>query len=148
MATDDQTGDTHHDSTQRIRSRQARPARHSKPTHSGPRLSRPGQPVLTRGDLHSSTRNGSATTATAIDAVVRLLADAVADRLLEQLAELTSAASAPALLDRRGLAQSLGVGVDTVDRLRREGMPTLMVGDSPRFELDAVLAWLRERGQS
>jgi hypothetical protein len=32
-----------------------------------------------------------------------------------------------------------------VDRLRAEGMPELRVGDAPRFELAAVLAWLKER---
>jgi hypothetical protein len=49
------------------------------------------------------------------------------------------------LLDRRGLAQALDVGVDTVDRMRGEGMPELRVGDAPRFELERVLEWLRGR---
>lgn len=49
------------------------------------------------------------------------------------------------MLDRRGLAHALAVGVDTVDRLRRDGCPELTVGDSPRFELEQVIAWLRGR---
>ena len=51
---------------------------------------------------------------------------------------------APCLLDRRGLAEALDCGVDTIDKLRREGLPTVMLIESPRFELAAVLAWLRE----
>jgi len=49
-------------------------------------------------------------------------------------------------LDRRGLAEELGCGVDTVDRLRREGIPELLVGDAPRFELDRVIEHLRAKG--
>jgi hypothetical protein len=49
------------------------------------------------------------------------------------------------VLDRRGLADALGCGVDTVDRLRAEGLPELRVGDSPRFEIEAALEWLRRR---
>jgi len=51
----------------------------------------------------------------------------------------------PALLDRAGLARELATSPGTVDRLRREGLPEVRVGDQPRFELAAVLAWLRRR---
>lgn len=51
----------------------------------------------------------------------------------------------PALLDRAGLARELATSPGTVDRLRREGLPEVRVGDQPRFELGAVLAWLRRR---
>lgn len=71
-----------------------------------------------------------------------LVRDAVAD-LLEQH---DGASAGPALLDRAGLARALGVSPPTVDRMRAEGAPELRVGDSPRFELAAVLGWLRERG--
>lgn len=52
---------------------------------------------------------------------------------------------APRLLDRQQLAAAIGVGLDTVDRLRREGCPSMRVGDVPRFELGSVLDWLRVR---
>lgn len=52
----------------------------------------------------------------------------------------------PKLLDRAGLARAVGKSVASVDRLVREGLPFLAVGDVRRFELDAVLAWLRARG--
>lgn len=51
----------------------------------------------------------------------------------------------PALLDRQGIASALGVSAGTVDKLRRDGLPCIMVGDSPRFETAACLEWLRAR---
>jgi hypothetical protein len=74
------------------------------------------------------------------------LAEVVRSVLAEELAERLPK-TGPTLLDRRGLAAELGCGVDTLDKLRREGLPTLMLGDSPRFELAAVLEWLRERNR-
>lgn len=50
------------------------------------------------------------------------------------------------LLDRRAMARALGVGVDTLDRLRSEGCPEVLVGDMPRFVPGDVLTWLRSRG--
>lgn len=58
-------------------------------------------------------------------------------------AELAAVApSAPALLDREGLAQQLGVSTGMVDKLRRQGLPTVWLGECPRFVLADVLAWL------
>lgn len=68
-----------------------------------------------------------------------LIRRAVVVALLEQRQHVT-----PALLDRAGIAQRLGTSPSTVDRLRREGMPVVWLCDSPRFEADACLAWLRE----
>ncbi|HKY37222.1 MAG TPA: hypothetical protein VJN18_14865 [Polyangiaceae bacterium] len=56
--------------------------------------------------------------------------------------------AAPALHDRASLARELRCGVDTVDKMRTQGLPELRVGDSPRFELAAVLGWLRERREA
>jgi len=72
-------------------------------------------------------------------AIVRM---AVAEELAERLPQ-----QAPALVDRRGLAAELGCGVDTVDKLRREGLPTIMLGDSPRFQLAAAVEWLKGRNR-
>lgn len=55
-------------------------------------------------------------------------------------------AQRPALLDKRGLAMELGVSERTIDRLRELGMPVLMLLDSPRFQLGAVLEWLAHNG--
>lgn len=71
----------------------------------------------------------------------------VADELADRIADRWKPGgdSRPPLLNRSELAHHLDVSVDTVDRLRREGCPELMVGDSPRYELDRVLEWLRNK---
>lgn len=66
-------------------------------------------------------------------------------RLDSAIAELRQA-PAPALLDRAGLARALSCSTKTVDRLRSEpNFPETPMYDSPRFELQLVLAWLRAR---
>jgi len=49
----------------------------------------------------------------------------------------------PLLLDRRGIAQALGIGTTSVDRFRKAGMPFVRLGDSPRYIVDECIAWLR-----
>lgn len=61
----------------------------------------------------------------------------------------TAPSSTPALLDRAELAKALKVSPATLDRLRGEAsFPELTIGDSPRFELERVLSWLRSRSPS
>lgn len=95
----------------------------------------------------SPARSGGARLAVAgLDALVAAFRDELVELVAERvLAGLSERQAEPALLDRRGLAQALAVGVDTLDKLRQEGLPELRVGDSPRFELEAVLGWLRGR---
>jgi hypothetical protein len=52
----------------------------------------------------------------------------------------------PVLLDREALALSLGCSSSMVDKMRRQGMPCVRLGESPRFELEACLSWLRKDG--
>lgn len=47
---------------------------------------------------------------------------------------------------RKELAAVLKCTTRTVDNMRSKGLPHMMVGDSPRFELDKVKAWLSARG--
>ena len=56
--------------------------------------------------------------------------------------EAQRAVPKPALLDRDGLGAVLGVSAGMVDKLRRRGMPCYRLGDSPRFDLEACLAWI------
>jgi predicted DNA-binding transcriptional regulator AlpA len=50
----------------------------------------------------------------------------------------------PALLDREGLANALGVSLPTVDKLKRKkDFPNIRVMDAPRFDLAEVRAFLR-----
>ena len=75
--------------------------------------------------------------------LARLLSAEIGSSLADQLAELASVSRSPKLLDRRGLATALDVSLPTVDRLTRDGIPHLRIGDSPRYELDRVLSHLR-----
>lgn len=89
---------------------------------------------------------GAAAPAAALEALAAELAQSIAERLAGILAELVTTPPEPERpLDRRGLARYLGCSVDTVDRLRREGLPRLRVGDSERYEREVVLEWLRDR---
>jgi hypothetical protein len=76
------------------------------------------------------------------DQLCELVKRAVQDVLAEHQPEVV-----PALFDRAGIAQRLDIGISMVDRLRREGMPCIFIGDSPRFEVMACLEWLRCRSQ-
>lgn len=51
------------------------------------------------------------------------------------------------ILTRDQLAKLLQVTEKTVDRLRKEGMPFFKVGTNIRFEKEAVLNWLKEKGK-
>lgn len=49
----------------------------------------------------------------------------------------------PALIDKQQLAQQLLCSAAHIDHLRKRGLPTLYVGQAVRFDLSAVLDWLR-----
>jgi hypothetical protein len=76
---------------------------------------------------------------TVVREAVRTEVEAVLEDLVEDLRRPRP------LLDRGGLAHALDVGTPMIDRLRREGMPTIIVGSVPRWNLQDVLQWLRER---
>jgi hypothetical protein len=72
-----------------------------------------------------------------------LLREVVAEVLDEQAA---SAPPTPALITIDQLAAALQTSRASINRLRERGLPTVMLLDSPRFDLAAVLAWLETRG--
>lgn len=72
------------------------------------------------------------------------LAGLVRHAVQEALAERVE--GPPPLLDRGGLSHALGCSGSLVDKFRRRGMPFLRLGDSPRFELEQCLEWLRKHG--
>lgn len=119
--------------------------RHRKHQEHRPSLSRRGEPLHVRADREGRP-GASSSGPTSAGLVVASLADVerIRDELLEALAE-ARAPQAPALLDRRGLAAALGISPTGVDRLRAEGLPTIMVVESPRFDLADCLAWLKAR---
>jgi hypothetical protein len=69
----------------------------------------------------------------------------VRDEIRAALAERTAAT---AVLDRAGLAMTLGCSLASVDRLLREGVPCVRLGSDPRFVATDVVGWLRERGRA
>lgn len=73
-----------------------------------------------------------------VEAVARRSAQLVLEGIADRSAE-------PAVLDRSLLAARLSCSPSSVDRMRAAGCPHVRIGESPRFELAAVLAWLRER---
>lgn len=71
----------------------------------------------------------------------------LAELVRSAVAEALDAQPAPAqLLDREALSIALGCSGGMVDKLRRRGMPHLRLGDSPRFELERCLEWIRKDG--
>lgn len=49
----------------------------------------------------------------------------------------------PTLLDRTALARALSCSASHVDNMRRAGLPTVFLGEAPRFLLSDVLAWIK-----
>lgn len=75
-----------------------------------------------------------------------MLGELVRDAVSDAIAELRAAeAVRPELLTVDQLCASIQVSRGTLHRLRSEGLPCVLVGDSPRFRLGAVLEWLEQR---
>lgn len=77
------------------------------------------------------------------DAIVAAVRAAVRAELEQFEPEPTE--SKPVLVDRQGLAAALSVSCGSVDKLRREGMPEIRVGDCPRFCVADCVEWLKSR---
>ena len=66
--------------------------------------------------------------------------------MLETLAEIQAAEPPARLLhDAREVGAALDVSRATVYRLVDEGLPYVLVGDTRKFVLDDVMAWLKAR---
>lgn len=70
------------------------------------------------------------------------LKEAVRDAVREIYAERENA---PVMINSRTLAQRIGISERAILDLRKAGMPCVMIGDSPRFQLGEVISWLCER---
>jgi len=109
--------------------------------------------------MRASVANGStadrktASTAGPLDALVELLADALAPRVADLVVEHLRAAEAPkvqepaALVDKATAAQWLGISTPTLDRHVRAGAPVHQVGARRRFQVPEVRAWIEARGR-
>lgn len=78
---------------------------------------------------------------------IRAAMRAELEPIVNQLLEVISARPLPRLLDTGEIAAHLSVTTATVRNLRAQGLPTIMVGSSPRFDVAAVTAWLSSKGQ-
>jgi predicted DNA-binding transcriptional regulator AlpA len=68
-----------------------------------------------------------------------LIAEAVTEAL-----DARDTKSTPALLNQKQLAELLGTSERSIYSLRQQGLPCVMLSDSPRFEQAAVLAWMKQ----
>lgn len=66
--------------------------------------------------------------------------DAIGEAVRDAISDAT-----PKLLDKEGLAQRLSCSVSSVKRLMRKGCPHMKVGDSPRFNYEAVVEWMGQQ---
>jgi len=87
----------------------------------------------------SPTQGAAAIVVVPLEQLDALIRDAVAAELADRREDVR-----PALLDRKGIAQALGIGTTSVDRFRKDGMPFIWLGESPRYIVEECIAWLRE----
>jgi hypothetical protein len=78
-----------------------------------------------------------------LDGLVELIAARVVDQL-----KPGTAVPEKLLLTKQELAQAWGCSTSSVDRMRLEGLPTVLIGESPRFNPTQATAWLQSRGAS
>lgn len=82
------------------------------------------------------------------DPLSEVLKSVMRSVLREELAELREALTEPQqseYRDRQQEAQRLGISIATLDRLCRDGLPFVYVGESRRFRAAEVDAWLDTR---
>lgn len=75
--------------------------------------------------------------------VAATLREELPTALSEALAAMPSAG--PGLVTREACARALSISVRSLDTLRAQGLPTVWVLESPRFDVAAVITWLRGR---
>lgn len=68
------------------------------------------------------------------------------EETIERVVARVLGQGAALLVDKQGLAEQLDCSKEHIDHLRKRGLPTVLVGQSVRFEPAAVLAWLKGPG--
>ena len=48
------------------------------------------------------------------------------------------------MLNKKELAEKLGISVSMVNKLLAQGMPRINIGKSVRFEYEEVIKWIKE----
>lgn len=70
------------------------------------------------------------------------------EALVERAARSALERGAELLVDREGLARRLGCSASHIDALRKKGLPTVMLGQSVRFDPGDVVRWLKASGNA
>lgn len=85
-----------------------------------------------------------------LELLINEVATEVSERLISTVEELLedkfiNAPKSPKLLiDSNELAELLSVSKSTIINLRKQGMPTIKIGDSIRFEPEAVMQFVKQ----
>lgn len=96
--------------------------------------------------MHRPTDSGATGAPCVVVVTTAELRELVTAAVAEALDGTAPATAPPALLDRAGLARACSVSTATVDRWVGAGCPVVRIGCAPRFELAAILDWLRAGG--
>jgi hypothetical protein len=105
------------------------------------RATSPG-PVHTTAERKAAPATSEGLSVALAATIAPIVRDALADALAEHE---VGAAPKPALLNTEELAHELRTSPSTIHRLRKAGLPVIMLIESPRYELSAVLSWLKAR---
>jgi hypothetical protein len=81
------------------------------------------------------------------EAISSLIDQKVAVAVAAALADLPTRREPRELLTTKELEVELHLSRSTIDRLRLRGLPHVFVGDSPRYNVKTVKAWLEENTQ-
>lgn len=77
------------------------------------------------------------------------LTELVREAVRAELEGLLDGVEEKLLVDREGLARTLGCSVGTIDALRRRGLPELRLAENtPRFDPKRCLAWIEEMNRA
>lgn len=84
--------------------------------------------------------------AAAVAASVAPMMEAIAADIRSIRDALVQGSTPAPRLTKSEIASIWKCSTRTIDNLRRHGLPTIMLGDSPRFILRECEAWLKENG--
>lgn len=96
---------------------------------------------------HHTNAEGKPASVQVVVLTAAQLRELVRDAIVEAL-ESQKDDPSPLLLDRNGIARALGLSTSSIDKLRKQGLPSIRVGDVPRFIAGDCIAWLRSNDEA
>jgi len=80
------------------------------------------------------------------EALARVLRPLIRHEMIEAIAEIEAARQPQATLKTVDqTCAALQTSRATLHKLRQQGLPTIMLLDSPRFDIEACVEWIRQR---